>query len=323
VYRLKTCLLWLFSAAVQAQTVSNAKPAPLDVFRSELEQQIARQRYDGAEEIISRQLQGGGDGAAIFFEAGKVYFDHAEWQRSATYLDKSLALRRDNDQAHQLLGLDLRALHRPELAEGELLQAAKLNPANKANVFFAGHQLVLNGKFEAALPYLYSAIQSQSLQADALAALGFAQARLGNYALAETYYQKAIDSGQISDDARYSAMVNLSIILLLGHDSARIKQALAYSDRAKKLRPDSADAHFLAGKALFKLGRLQEAGNQLKRAATLNPEDRKAHFLLAQIYDQMGQGDRAREERKQIARIQSRPDQPGMTSADRVPMTPE
>src|SRR5205814_1040475 len=216
-----------------------------------------------------RRLESGDDPAATYFQIGKAYFDHEEWQRSAGFLEKSLKIKGMNDEAHQLLGLDWRALHRPDDAEAELLEAAKENPSNRVNAYFAGHQLLLNGKFEAALPYLYKALEAKPIESQALQALALVQARLGNYGLAESYYRKAIDSAQTSDDRHYSALVNLSILLLLGHDPARLEEGLNCAQRAVKLKPDSPDAHFLAGKALFKLGRLREASPELERASKL------------------------------------------------------
>jgi tetratricopeptide (TPR) repeat protein len=289
---------------------------------AELDALIAQHQYTRAEQMVYRRLDSGDDPAATYFQIGKIYFDHEEWQRSAGFLEKSLKIKSMNDEAHQLLGLDWRALHRPDDAEAELLEAVKENPSNRVNAYFAGHQLLLNGKFEAALPYLYRALDWEPLQPQALQALALAQARLGNYGLAESYYRKAIDSAQTSDDDRYSALVNLSILLLLGHDPIRLQEGFSCAQRAEKVRPDSADAHFLAGKALFKLGRLLEASPELARAAKLNPEDSKPHFLLARIYDQLGQHNRARKERQNLARIQGRPGQAGMATVDPAPVTP-
>jgi tetratricopeptide (TPR) repeat protein len=312
----------LLCTALLASPVAQAQIADRPVPSTELDALIAQHDYARADHIVDQRLASGADPAATYFQIGKVYFDHQAWQRSAGFLEKSLKLK-DNDEAHQLLGLDWRALHRPDDAEAELLEAAKENPSNRVNSYFAGHQLLLNGKFEAALPYLYSALDSKPLQSQALQALALAQARLGNYGLAESYYRKAIDSAQPSDDGHHSALVNLSVLLLLGHDPARLEEGLRCAQAAEKLQPDSPEAHFLAGKALFKLGRLREASPELARAAKLNPEDSKPHFLLAQIYDQLGQPDRAREERKNLARIQGRPGQAGMATVDPVPVTPE
>jgi tetratricopeptide (TPR) repeat protein len=319
---LQFAALLALPAAAQAQTADHPTHRGPEQFFEELDALVAHHQYARAEQIVGQRLATGADPAATYFQIGKVYFNHEAWQRSAGFLEKSLKLKGMNDEAHQLLGLDWRALHRPDDAEAELLEAAKENPSNRVNSYFAGHQLLLNGKFEAALPYLYSALDWKPLQSQALQALALAQARLGNYGLAESYYRKEIDSAQLSDDGHYSALVNLSVLLLLGHDPARLEEGWRCAQAAEKLQPDSPDAHFLSGKALFKLGRLREAIPELARAAKLNPEDRKPHFLLARIYDQLGQPDRAREERKNLARIQGRPGQAGMATVDPVPVTP-
>ena len=306
--RLKSFVL-LLAAAMPALPSAAQLHAELDAL-------IAQRQYTRAEQMVDRRLESGDDPAATYFQIGKIYFDHEEWQRSAGFLEKSLKIKSVNDEAHQLLGLDWRALHRPDDAEAELLEAAKENPSNRVNAYFAGHQLLLNGKVEAALPYLYRALDWKPLQSQALQALGLAQARLGNYGLAESYYRKAIDSTQTSDDGHYSALVNLCVLLLLEHDSARIEEGLSYAQRAEKLQPNSPEAHFLAGKALFKLGRLREARTELERAVKLSPEDSKPHFLLARIYDQMGQHDRARKERENVTRIQDRPGQTGIAGVN-------
>lgn len=315
--------LFALSAVTQAQISDHRVHKGDEEFHAELEALIAQRQYARAEQMVDQRLANGDDPAATYFQIGKVYFDHEAWQRSAGFLEKSLLLKGMNDEAHRLLGLDWRQLHRPDDAEAELIEAAKENPSNRVNAYFAGHQLLLNGKFEAALPYLYSALDWKPLQSQALQALALAQARLGNYGLAGSYYRKAIDSPQTSDDGRYPALINLSILLLLGHDPTGLEEGLSCAQRAEKLQPDSPTAHFLAGKALFKLGRLQEASPELARAVDLNPEDSKPHFLLARIYDQLGQHDRARKERQNIARIQSRSGQAGMATVDPVPVTPE
>jgi tetratricopeptide (TPR) repeat protein len=303
--------------SVQTQGISVSKSKDSE----ELDTLVAGRQYDQAERRVRERLAGGADPAVQYFKLGRAYFDHQQWQRSAESLQRSLASRPANDEAHQLLGLDWRELHRPDDAEAELLEAAKDNPASGADAYFAGHQLLLNGKFEAALPYLYEAIDWKPLQPQALQALAFAQARLGNYGLAESYYRKAI--AQTSGLDAYPALINLSILLLLGHDTVRLNDALQYAQQATEIRPDSADANYLAGKALFKLGRLREAEPELVKAAKLNHDDGKAHFLLAQIFDRMGRPDQARKERETVARLQGRTAESGIASTEPLPVLPQ
>jgi Flp pilus assembly protein TadD len=311
-------------SGAQVQTQEQPAHQESGQFSAQLDSLILQRQYARAEQTVQQRLATGADPATVYFQIGKAYFDHEQWQRSAESLQKSLKVKDRNDEAHQLLGLDWRELRRPDQAEAELIEAAKENPSNRVNVYFAGHQLLLNGKFEAALPYLYSALDSKPpLQFQVLQALALAQARLGNYGLAESYYRKTIDSAKASDPGLYPALMNLTVLLLLGHDPARIEEALSCALRAQKLQPDSAEAHFLTGKALFKLKRIQEAGPELAKAASLNPEDSKPHFLLARIYDELGQRDRAQEERNKVARIQSRPGQSGVASGEPLPVTPE
>jgi tetratricopeptide (TPR) repeat protein len=317
--RLKSPVV-LLAVSVALPVLAQDQPIQEQERYAELNALVARREYAHADRIIRQLLGSSTDPATTYFQIGKVYFDHEAWKLSSGFLEKSLELNSGNDKAHQLLGLGWRQLHQPEKAEAELLEAAKENPSDKTNAYFAGQQLLLDGKCEAALPFLYSALDSAPLQLQTLEALGLAQARLGNYGLAESYFRKVVNS---SDHGHYSALVNLSLLLLLGHDSAHLEEGLHYAQRAAKLEPASPEAHFLAGKALFKLGRLGEASQELTQAVKLNSEDSKSHFLLAQIYDRLGQPDRAQKERKDVARLQARQGQAGMSTIDPVPVAPE
>jgi Flp pilus assembly protein TadD len=326
--RLKGAVLLLaallaFTAFAHARSADDPVHSGTEPFWQEIDVLVAHREYARAEQMVDQRLANGADPAATYFQIGKIYFDHEAWQRSAAFLERSLKSKGTNDEAHRLLGLDWRALQRPEDAEAALLQAAKENPSNRVNAYFAGQQLVLDGKFETSLPYLYSALNSKPLQPQVLQALVVAQARLGNYGLAESYCRKIIGSSQSSSSDRYAAFVDLSTLLLLGHNSTRLEEGLSCAQQAAKLQRDSPIAHFLAGKALFKVGRLEEASSELTVAAKLNPNDSKPHFLLARIYDQLGQHGRAREERKTVAELQSRPARAGMGTIDPVPVSPE
>src|SRR5205814_2497792 len=166
-----------------------------------------------------------------------------------------------------------RQLKTSDEAEAELGAAASLNPRSDLNAYMAGHQLLIDGKYEAALAYLYKAVALNPHNAAALRALGMDQARLGNYGLAETYYERAIEvAGQNASEVS-AACTDLAFLLLLSHDRVKLTEGLKYAEQALRLGPSSADAHYLTGEALLKLGRIREAVDELLQAEKLNPED--------------------------------------------------
>ncbi len=306
-----------------AQISGSSRSEPAHQSAGEVESLIAARQFERAEQLVESRLRNGADPAAAYFEIGKAYFDHQAWERSARFLAKSLESGKPHDEAHLLLGLDWRELHHPDDAEAEFLEAAKENPSNRTNAYFAGHQLLLNGKFEAALPYLYKAIDWEPLRPQALRAVALAQARVGNYGLAESYYRKAIDATETRGQPDYADLVDLGFLLLMGHERARLEEGLKCAERAEKSEPNSADAHYLAGKALYKLGRLREAIPELERGAKLNPEDSKPHFLLARIFDQLARPDKARKERDALARLQRYSGRAGIATGSPLPTSPE
>jgi tetratricopeptide (TPR) repeat protein len=311
-------LLALPGAALGQTPDHSESSAPAGTY-AEVDKLVEAGKFDRADRVLQDRMAEGADPATAFFQMGKICFNHQEWQRSATYLEKSLTLKPLNDAGHQMLGLDWRELHRSDDAEAELLEAAKENSANGVNDYFAGQQLLLNGKFEAAMPYLYKAVEYKGIQSQALQALALGHARAGNYEMAESYYRRAIASNGNNGQDDYPALVNLSILLLLGHEQARLTEALNYAERAEKLHPDLPEAHYLVGKAQFKLGRMREALPELERSAAISPNDSKPHFLLAEIFTQLGQPDRARKERERVARIHQSSIKTGIANGNQLP----
>jgi tetratricopeptide (TPR) repeat protein len=107
-----------------------------------------------------------------------------------------------------------------------------------------------------------------------------AQARLGSYGLAESYYRKAVEAAGATPDAAL-AHTDLAFLLLLGNDTGRAEEALRCAREAAKLNPSSPEAHYLAGKALFKLKRLPQAVGELREAEKLNPDEHRFYGLTS------------------------------------------
>jgi len=304
----------VLSLGAPAQNGNQSAQPGSENFRAELDALINRHEDERAEKTLREHIDRGQDPAGACLVLGKLYFDHDDWLRSAKFLEQSLAEQNANNEAHRLLGLDYRALHRPGEAEAQLLEAARENPSSRINAYFAGHQLLLNGKFESALPYLYRSLESDALGSQPLQAIALAQARLGNYGLAQSYFRKVLASSQLTDDERYATLVNLAVLLLLEQAPQSVEEGLNCATRAAQLRTDSVEAHYLSGKALFKLRRFSAAEKELEKAVKLGPEDRRIHFLLARVYDQLGRQDQAERERQIVDRMAAASGETGMAT---------
>jgi tetratricopeptide (TPR) repeat protein len=308
-----------FGAQTPEARSTASGPAAKDEVFERIDSLIGLRQFDEAERLLDHHLARSANPASEYFQMGKLYFEHQEWSRSAPCFQKSLRLQNQNDQAHLLLGLVWRELKRPDDAEPELLAAASLNPRSGLNVYMAGQQLLIDGKYEGALGYLYKAVALDPHNAAAYRALGMDHARLGNYGLAEDYYQKAIEAARPTAPEAATARADLAFLLLLGHDRAQLSKGLRLAQQAAELEPSSADAHYLSGKALLKLGRTKEAVPELLRAEGLDPRDSKPHFLLAQAYDRLGEDQKARAERQAFLRIRERSTGPGMATGELLP----
>jgi len=307
----------LVSSPAQTQSPAAAPSLHADETFQRIKVLVSSRQFDAAERLFQQELPAG-NAASAYLRLGDIYFEHEEWSRAAAALQKSLEYDSQNDRAHLLLGLTWRELKKTEDAEAELQKAVQDNPKSETNAYLAGHQLIVDEKYEAALPYLYKAVELSPGDSAALRALGMAQARLGSYGLAESYYRKAAEAARATSDAA-RAYGDLAYLLLLANDPGKVEEALRCAGAAVKLNPSSPDAHYLAGKALFKLGRLPQAVSELREAEKLSPDDSKPHFLLAQAYDRLGEKQKADAERRALARSKSRAPTAGAAAGSSLP----
>jgi tetratricopeptide (TPR) repeat protein len=81
-------------------------------------------------------------------------------------------------------------------------------------------------------------------------------------------------------------------------------EALRLASRALDLRPNTAEALTIRGRALLVLGKPSEAIDDFKKAATLDPRNAANHFQLARAYDKLGRTQEAQAETAIYERMQ-------------------
>lgn len=83
----------------------------------------------------------------------------------------------------------------------------------------------------------------------------------------------------------------------------RPDEALPAAENAVRLAADSADAHYVLGRAWADSGDTGKAIPELERASQLSPDSPEIHFALARAYAKANQPERANQERATFARL--------------------
>jgi tetratricopeptide (TPR) repeat protein len=94
--------------------------------------------------------------------------------------------------------------------------------------------------------------------------------------------------------------VRLASIALRQHNSA---DAIAWSKRALKLAANSAEAHYLLGRASLEAGDEQTALRELEIASKLSPNSPEVHFNLAKAYARANMPEKAQRERATFSEL--------------------
>jgi len=113
---------------------------------------------------------------------------------------------------------------------------------------------------------------------------------LGQNDAAIPAYKKGI--AMFPNDARF--YIGYAVTLLASSDSRKLQpEAKNLLEKAIKLAPQSAEAHYQLGQLALQQSRLNDAEKELSTSVQLNPEQSKAHFALAALYRRMKRTDDA------------------------------
>jgi predicted Zn-dependent protease len=110
---------------------------------------------------------------------------------------------------------------------------------------------------------------------------------------------------QLRDEIRISPGSALPYIRIafIALKTQRPGDALAAAQRAVQLAPQSAEAHYILGRALLGSGDTQQAIKELETANGMMPNSPEIHFHLARAYSKAKQPEKAEQEREIFARL--------------------
>jgi len=157
-------------------------------------------------------------------------------------------------------------------------------------------QLLLASKYDQAFPKLQKLIAQYPTTPFLHYAYGTALDSLSQYEEAKAQMRAEI---KLSPQSALPWARLASIALR----ERRPDEALPAAQNAVRLAADSADAHYVLGRAWADSGDTGKAIPELERASQLSPDSPEIHFALAKAYAKMNQPEKASEERATFARL--------------------
>jgi len=193
--------------------------------------------------------------------------------------------------------LGLALLRIPSLPE-------EIDPARRPLVEQSGDvaQLLLASKYDQAFPKLQKLIEQYPATPFLHYADGTALDSLSQYDEAKAQMRAEI---KISPQSAlpWARLASIALRQRLP------EEALPPAQNAVKLAPDSADAHYVLGRAWADTGDTAKAIPELERASQLSPGSPEIHFALAKAYAKANQPEKASEERATFARLNAMAEQ--------------
>ena len=157
-------------------------------------------------------------------------------------------------------------------------------------------QLLLASRYDQAFPKLQKLIAQYPTRPFLHYAYGTALDSLSQYDDAKA---------QMNDEIKISPQSSLPWARLasIALRERQPAEALPPAQKAVQLAPDSADAHYVLGRAYADTGDTAKAIPELEAASRLSPDSPEIHFALARAYAKSNQPEKANEERATFARL--------------------
>jgi tetratricopeptide (TPR) repeat protein len=251
-------------------------------------------QYDSALIHLQRgqQLGFGGSPESVqlaTYRLGLLFNRDSQFERAMEVLAPQAQTKSRQEEMEFALGMSLMRI--PLLPE-------QVKGAQRALVQTAGQVAVLlqNSKYDEALPKLKSMIQQYPSVPFLHYAYGVALSSLSQYEDAAEQFR---NEEPISPKSELPYLRLASIALRTSHPA----DAERFAARAIELAPNSAEAHYLSGRASLAQGKQIAAIGELETAARISPGSPEVHFNLAKAYGKANLPDKEERERAIFTRL--------------------
>jgi len=278
--------------------------------------QLAKGLYSAAQVPQARELllqlkSGGLENADVETLLGNCLESERQPEQAIEAYRRAIAADPSHiDRYEDLISL---LLYQHKTAEALLAvnQVLKIAPNDSRAWVWKGNVDLHRNDYKVAMESYMRAVQLDKKNPDAL------------FGVAGAYYVTGQTEAAIStckagvslfpDDTRF--YVSYAEMLLASPDAMQQHaQAKDLLEKALKLTPQSAQAHYLLGQIALQDGQLKEAEEELLRSLTFDPDRSKTHFALSRVYRRMERTDQAAKEFELYEKLKEREESGSTTS---------
>ena len=271
------------------------KTAPSSSGRDAAEAKIDQHDFEGARPLLQKYLsQNPGDPRALF-DLGYVEDAGGHDEAAAADYRKAIAADPNQFEAHLALGLLLAHQAKFDQAREQLQEATRLspqpaNPAAEAEAYRSLAELDRSSNPPAARDALMAALRlSPETPNDLLLTAQIAEAN-GDLELAQTAYQRVLDSHAVSASLQSAANAGLAQLLL---KQKKYSDAEPLLKSALERDPHDPGLNAQLATALLAQGKDDEALPVLETLRQLEPGNASVDQMLADAYSQAGHPEKA------------------------------
>src|SRR5262245_7321172 len=305
--RLATLLLFYDLSSFLAQTSLPAVQTDPGTLRSRVQQLLEAGKISEADDKVKQELTAHGETPETLFLEGLVLFKQKRYTESMQQVERSLAQRQNDPEVYKLLAVNAVLLNRLDVVETALKSALELAPDDPVAHFHRGLLYFTTNRFALAKTEFQRVTQLNPKYMKAYDMLGLAQEELDEDDVIVRTYQRAIelaDQQNLKDESPY---LHLAKFLWLRN---RFEESLPAARKAAEVNPKSAEACYVLGRLLDKLGRDAEAKQVLHQSLRIDPNYSESYYLLSRIYLREGKQEEAAKALKRFEEGKKRSSQP-------------
>lgn len=280
------------SGDVSLKTNVSNRPAATE---PTVEKLIDQGRLQEARVKLREQLAKEGERPRLLLFEAMILYRENRYQDSLQKLERVLSLTDNDPNVYKLIGLNLVAGGRGDLAGSYFEKAVALAPRDFMARYYLGLHQLTGKQFALAAASAQLAIKLNPKYLDGYLVLGVAQEQVGKENEAIQTYRQACEIAeqhQIKVETPFLYLARLLISL------QQFEPSLVPLKKALAINPNLAEAHTLLGQTLSRFEQYEQALQSLQEAVRLAPNEKSPHYLLMGIYQKLGKTEDARRERE-------------------------